>query len=337
MPGERCPACMKPVGTGASQCPSCGEPIPCEPNPPESLQPGYVLGNRFMIGKVIGRGENSISYIAYDNRLQAVRRIKEFFPRNYTRRQDLSPEIPPNRESEFKALSARFLREAQIMSGMYEEKVSNVVRVFDRIHQNGTNYILMEYLDGCTLEDWIVRNRQGLSWDETAKIMQSVLQTLEEIHRRGYLHRDLCLKNIFRTQDGSIRIIDFGSAEAGSTAKSHPEKMLPFSRKHYSPVEQVSNGRQGPWTDVYTAGTCMFRMLAGGWPSFQKNTEPFPALRPLGLTIPQAADQIIIRATQPDPKKRFATAEAMRDALNKAAAEKPQIRGILNGLYNRNR
>ena len=331
MPGERCPACMRLYEAGMSECPNCGSSIPFEPNPPDCLPQGYMLGNRFLIGRVIGRGENSICYIAFDNRLQIIRCIKEFFPAGYDRRPDLSPEIPPEKEEEFRILSGRFLKEARIMSGMSEEKISNVVKILDQIERNGTTYILMEYLEGCTLEEWINRNRKGLSWEETSSITLSVLQTLEEIHCHGYLHRDLSLGHIFRTQDGGIRIIDFSHAEPIDTAKNNPEKMLPFSRRYYSPEEQVSNGSQGPWTDLYAVGAGMFRMLAGGWPSFQRNTEPFPAMRPLGVDIPEAADRIITKATQPDPKKRFDSAASMLDTLNKANGQPTQLQHVRTG------
>ena len=87
------------------------------------------------------------------------------------------------------------------MSSMSEEKVSNVVNVYDQLVLNGTTYILMEYLDGCTLDEWITRRKQPLSWQDACKAMRTVLQTLEEIHRHGYLHRDLSLSNIFRVQE----------------------------------------------------------------------------------------------------------------------------------------
>ena len=220
VPGERCLACMKPLTAGTNRCPHCGSSVPCEPNPTDSLQPGYVLANRFVIGKVIGRGGYGISYIAFDNRLQITRCIKEYFPQKYSRRPDMSPEVPTEKEQEFQMLSERFLKEARIMSSMSEKKVSNIVNVFDQLDRNGTTYILMEYLEGCTLDEWITKNKKGLSWKETVKVMQSVLQTLEEIHHHGYLHRDISLSNIFRVQDGSVRVIDFGSAEPIDAARN---------------------------------------------------------------------------------------------------------------------
>lgn len=324
MPGERCPACMKLHRAGISQCPNCGVSIPCEPNPPDSLPQGYMLGNRFLIGRATGRGQNSICYTAFDNRLQVTRCIREFFPRGFDRRPDMSPEIPPEKEQEFREKEDSFLKEARIMSVLNEEKVSNVLKVFDRTEQNGTTYILTEYLEGCTLDEWVSRDRRSISWEETAGIAQTILKTLEEIHSHGYLHRDLNLGSIFRLEDGSVRIVDFSHTEPIDEAKNNPERMTPFSRRYYSPEEQVSNGSQGPWTDTYAVGASMFRMLAGGWPSFQRSTEPFPAMRPLGVDVPEAADRIITKATQPDPKKRFDSAEAMLDALNKATGQAPQ-------------
>ena len=321
MSGERCLACMKPLVAGMNRCPYCGSAVPCEPNPEDSLPLGYILNNRFVIGKVIGRGGYGITYIAFDSRLQIIRCIKEYFPQKYNRRPDMSPEVPPEKEEEFQRLSDHFLKEARIMSSMSEERISNIVNVFDQLNLNGTTYILMEYLDGCTLDEWITKNGKGLSWQETIRVMQSVLQTLEEIHHHGYLHRDISLSNIFRMQDGSVRVIDFGSAELIGVAQNEPQTMWPSSKRYYSPEEQVGNSSQGPWTDVYAAGVCMFKMLAGGLPANQYNSEPYPSLRAMGITVPEAADRIIFKATQPDPRKRYSTAASMLDALNKAAEE----------------
>ena len=321
MPTERCLVCMKPLSTGTNRCPHCGSPVPCTPNPPEALQPGYILAGRFTIGRVISRSRFGITYIAYDNRLETTRCIREYFPQNYNRAPDMTPEVPIEKNREFEKYADHFAKGARIMSNMSEDNVSNVVDVFDQLELNGTTYVLMEYLDGCTMDEWIMRTRKGLGWKETRRVMQAVLQALEEIHRHGYLHRNLSLSNIFRMKDGSIRIIDFGSAEPISMAKNEPDKLWPSSKRYYSPEEQVENKAQGPWSDVYAAGACMFRMLTGGWPANQRNTTPFPSVRSFGVKAPEAADRIIGRATQPDPKKRYPSAAAMLDALSKASDE----------------
>ena len=321
VPEERCLACMKPLNAGTSMCFNCGTPVPCSPNPSDCLQPGYLLAGRFTIGQVIGRGGYGISYIAFDNRLQAVRCIKEYFPTNYGRNKDMSPIVAPGKEQDFERFSDRFLQEARIMSTLSADKVSNVVNVYDQLNLNGTTYILMEYLEGCTMDEWITRRKKALPWQEAVQAMVSVMQTLGEIHKHGYLHRDLSLSNIFRVQDGSVRVIDFGSAEPIDKAKNSPGEMWPSSKRYYSPEEQANNRVQGPWTDLYAAGACLFKMAAGGWPQNLQAGEAYPSLRALGIAVPDSLDKVISRATAPDPKKRYQSAGAMLEALNKISED----------------
>ena len=235
---SRCRACMEPVRPGTTVCPRCGAQIPCKPNSANSLQPGYELG-RFVIGREIGRGGFGITYIAFDKRLETVRCIKEYFPGGCKRREDMSPDYQEGEEARFRQFSERFLKEARIMSAMSDRNVPNVVQVFDQLDLNGTTYIIMEYLNGCTLDQHITRRKQGLDWTEAKRVMEAVLETVGEIHKQGYLHRDLSLNNIFRLKDGSIRVIDFGSAELLSDALSGSENIWPSSKPYYSPPEQA--------------------------------------------------------------------------------------------------
>lgn len=318
MSGRRCLTCMQPLTVDSGKCPRCGALVPCPPNPPECLQPGNLLGNRFLIGRVIGRGGYSIFYIVYDQRLQTARCIKEFFPKNCRRMPDGTPDAAPGQEGNIRRLSERFRQEARIISAMSEDNVRNVVNVFDQLSLNGNPFILMEFLSGCTMDEWITSRRKGLPWQEACRDISAVLQSLQGIHDHGYLHRNISLSNIFRTSDGGIRVIGFGSAEPIETAKKNPGMMWPSSKRYYSPSEQISNSVQGPWTDVYAAGACLFKAVAGGWPQNHRNGEVFPALRPMGFEIPESLDKVINRATQPDPKKRYPTAAAMLEMLDRA-------------------
>ena len=144
---------MNPIDITTGICPHCGSPVPCLPNSANSLQPGYQLG-RFVIGKELGRGGYGITYIAYDTRLEVTRCIKEYFPKDCIRRPDMHPQIRPGKEREFEEYSERFLQEARIMGAMSTTKNAHVIEVYDIYKQeyNGTSYIVMEYLDGCTMD-----------------------------------------------------------------------------------------------------------------------------------------------------------------------------------------
>ena len=321
MPFERCYACMKPVRAGWVQCPSCGASIPCAPNSPSSLQPGYKLG-RFIIGKEIGHGGFGITYIAFDERLQAERCIKEYFPHQCRRLMNMHPDVTGENRELFTRFAARFLKEAQIMSALTNRNVSNIASVHDQIDTNGTTYIIMDYLDGSTMDKYLVMHQRGIDCQEIKTIMESVLKTVSDIHRAGYIHRDLSLSNIMHLRDGSVRIIDFGSAETIEDAMNRPQAIWRTSKKYYSAPEQIRSESQGPWTDIYALGVCMFKMAAGGLPQNWAPGMKYPSLQDIDHAIPGEFDRVIAKATQPDPSMRYQSAEEMLADVDKIACVK---------------
>ena len=329
MPFNRCLVCMRESAPGGRVCSYCHAAIPCPPNPEDCLQPGCVLprnGGRYVIGRAIGRGGFGISYIAFDTRLQAVRCIKEYFPKSCRRREDMSPDVAPGEEERFKRYSDRFLQEARIMSDLSAKNVPNVAVVYDQLEENGTNYIVMEYLNGCTMDEYI-RKHGGLRWEEAKKVMTALLQTLSAIHRYGYLHRDVSLNNIFYLTEGGVRLIDYGCAEPIDKARNHPELAYPSRKLYYSPPEQVRREAQGEGTDVYAAGMCMYKLVAGGFPEGQGNGQNLPLLSGSDRSVPPAYDVVIRKAVRQEAGKRYPTAAAMLEDVRKISmpAVKPPV------------
>ncbi len=319
---SRCLACMEKLSPGTSVCPSCGSPVPCPPNSPDSLPPGFVL-EKYIIGREISRGGSSITYRAFDRQLETVRCIKEFYPLFSRRRRDMSVYPMPGEEPRFQRELAHFQREAQLLSALSDRHVARIADVCDKLDMNGSSYVVMEYLDGSTLDTYIRSLKHGLPWESARDIMVSVMDTVSSIHQQGILHRDISLNNIFLLRDGSVRLIDFGSAETMDTAQRFSEAAWPSSKKFYSPPEQVLCRSQGPGTDVYAAGVCMFKLVAGGFPHDWKAGMPLPSLRSLGFSVPPLYDQVISRATQPEREKRYATAAEMLRALKAIAFPPP--------------
>ena len=280
----------------------------------------------FLVGKELGRGGFGITYVGLDTTLQTTRCIKEFFPKFCRRTDDLSVETNAVFQRQYDTLSARFRKEAQIMGRLRSSHVANIADVYDLWETNGTMYILMDYLEGCTLDEYITRMGSGMPWRDAKAVLETVLKTLSEIHASGYLHRDLSLNNIFRMKDGTVRLIDFGSAEKIEDARDYPEKTWRTNKKYYSSPEQISGSPQGPWSDIYSMGVCMFKLCSGGFPQTWKAGEPFPELADAGTQTKkeiQIINEVIRRATQPDPRKRYQTAEEMLLALEGKKAGNP--------------
>lgn len=310
-----CYCCMAEVPPEAAICPKCHSPVPYHPTDPRDLHPGTVLHGRLVIGRALGHGGFGITYIAYDSYLRILRAVKEFYPARIEASRDEQQHIVfvNAQDAKLREYRDRFLYEARMMSRASMSDAKNVVRIIDQFNENNTAYIVMEYLDGCTLDEYLKAQREPLPWQEAVPVALTVLGTLSTLHQNDLMHRDLSLNNIFRLNSGEIRLIDFGSAGLISDQSELP----PSAKKGYSPLEQINSKEQGPWTDIYAMGACVFKMVVGGLPKGNPG-EPMPSASRAAPSrnIPAWLDAAIIKATQREPANRFQTAEDFAKALS---------------------
>ena len=308
---NRCYTCMRKVAPGTNRCPHCGSDIPCRQSSPNALQPGTIIMNRFIVGHEQGHGGFGITYIAYDTQLQTVRALKEFFPqRGCTRRPDLSPEIQPGFEETFERNRQHFLHEARIMMEADSRKIENIVKIVDIFNLNGTSYILMEYLTGSTVDQYIGKNGP-MTAEQAIPVFLEAMKALDGLHKAGILHRDVSMSNIFMLDNGEVKLIDLGSAEHLSDAAKSPEKLWPSRKEDYSPIEQIKKKQQGTYTDVYAAAVTLFKMIARRSPGTQPGDPLPPISRVLEKRELSFLDPILIAATQREPAQRTQTVEAL--------------------------
>ena len=190
-----CEKCGRPIADSAAACPYCGYSQTEEV--PNALQPGWEIAGRYRIESVIGIGGFGITYRAYDKKLACTIALKEYFPSGITNRIPGSKEVilyAGKRTEEFRQGYARFLNEAQNM--MQFHSVPNIVQVREYFEENGTAYIVMEYLRGHTLKTEI--ERAPLEWERTVAIGAVVCDALAALHRKGIVHRDVSPDNINR-------------------------------------------------------------------------------------------------------------------------------------------
>lgn len=266
---DRCPNCMQSLQGNEDTCTYCGFEISKYEEKPNCLRPFTVLQNKYMIGRVIGVGGFGITYIGWDLNLQTYIAIKEYFPESIASRDtSVSPDavqvIPNETKKEIydKGLK-RYVEEAQNLSKFYQ--LQGIVSVKDFFYENGTGYIVMEYINGINLKEYL--NNMGGKLDENTvlALMKPVFESLYQMHNAGLVHRDISPDNIMVDQDGKIKLIDFGSAR-GQSAET--DKTYTVILKHgYAPSEQYyAKGNQGPWTDIYSLCATMYKMLTGQIP-----------------------------------------------------------------------
>lgn len=228
------------------------------------LQRGTKLNGSFIIGGVIGSGGFGVTYMAYDLKTEKAVAIKEYFPKTISARKSDGSVCPIDKNNEkifFRGVE-KFYREAEYVFQFNGN--SNIVGIFDYFYANNTAYLVMEYLSGITLENYI-KNYGTLSEAQTVYIAERLSMALLIIHSAQILHRDISPDNIMLCKDGRIKLVDFGAARA-FTAENLPQFTV-IMKSGFAPIEQYSsNGDFGEWTDIYSLGTVLYYALTGKIP-----------------------------------------------------------------------
>lgn len=291
---ERCPYCASPLPPGASICPACGMGV--DVHGAHHLPVGTRLkGGRYTLGKVLGQGGFGITYLGANTQENRPVAIKELFPEGSSRRPQTRQVVPPTSllGAGFAETMEKFEDEARVMSKFNHP---GIVRVFDIFEENGTAYLVMEFLKGQTLGKRI--EKQGkLPAREVQDIALKLLDALEVVHSAGMLHRDIKPDNVFLHQDGRVVLIDFGSARQFAQGKTQQHTRL--VTPGYAPLEQYGTaGKFGPYTDIYALGATLYHALMGVVPPAA--TDRVQHNQPLRLPreTPDGLEQAVNRALE---------------------------------------
>lgn len=291
------------------------------------LKPGVILKERYKIEEVIGAGGFGITYRAWDPLLQSYVAIKEYYPSGIaTRSADSSKVCVPvgQEQREYHRGRIRFLKEAQDVARFQSEP--NIVSIYDYLEENDTDYMVMEYLHGCTLKQYIREHGGRLDTDHILHICLSVLDALAVVHKAGMIHRDISPENIFICEDLTVKLIDFGAAKQ---VYLDGEQTMVVLKPGYAPPEQYAKkDKQGPWTDIYALGATLYFAATGEKPEesfgrvLEDTIKPVCEVNP---EIPRAMSQVIMRAMSVKIEDRYQTVEAMREALLAGEGQNAQM------------
>jgi serine/threonine-protein kinase len=276
-----------------------------------------MLGGRYELDGVVGRGGMAEVYRARDIRLDRIVAIK-------TLRDDLA------RDQTFQA---RFRREAQSAASLNHP---SIVAVYDTgedmVGPTPVPYIVMEYVDGRTLRD-LLRDDRRLLPERAAEIADGVLRALDYSHRNGIVHRDIKPGNVMLTRTGEVKVMDFGIARAVSDAQATMTQTAQvIGTAQYLSPEQARGERVDARSDLYSAGCLLYELLTGRPPftgdspvaiAYQHVREnPIPPSR-VDPELPSWADPIVLKAMAKDPADRYQSAGDMRNDLQRALSGAP--------------
>ena len=262
---SRCMGCMELCDETNELCPYCGYVKSTQVEQPIHIVPGTILDDKYMLGRVLGYGGFGVTYIGWDLVLQRKVAIKEYLPSEFSTRAYGETKVAVfsgDKAKQFEDGKAKFIDEAKRLAKFQGEK--GIVNIFDSFEENGTAYIVMEYLEGETLEEYL-RREGKIPAEKAVKLLSPVIESLDKVHTVGIIHRDVSPDNIMITKDGRVKLIDFGAARYATTTASR--SLTVIIKPGYSPEEQyTSRGEQGAYTDVYSLGAVLYKMVTGEKP-----------------------------------------------------------------------
>lgn len=300
-------------------CPYCGYDQNSGKKEEYHLQPGYILKDRYLIGRSIGAGGFGVTYIAWDNVFDKKVAIKEYFPSDFATRIQGTTEVcayDGEKTYQYEAGLKSFVEEAMRLAKL--NQLPNIVHIYDSFVYNCTAYIIMDYVEGKTLKD-ILKERGPLPYEEVIKYVVPVLNVLQKVHEEGIIHRDIAPDNI-KVNGDEVTLLDFGAARNATTGNS--KSLSVIVKSGYAPEEQYrSRGDQGPWTDVYAMAAVIYHLITGKLPieSIERSVkDELKTPTQLGFPIPQGVENALMNALNVKAEYRIQTAKEFADALSGA-------------------
>lgn len=329
-----CFHCMEILKENDTICPHCGWKKDTAGGNARALPPGTILENKYLIGNVVGEGGFGITYIGLDLNLRLKVAVKEYFPASFASRDtsigvNTSIHVIRGEAGNFyqKGLED-YAREANRLAQF--ASLPGIVSVLNFFYENNTAYMIMDFVEGITLKEYLRRHNERLPWSQTLELLHPVILSLIEVHKAGIIHRDISPDNIMLSKSGGMVLIDFGAARKVDSG----QKKTVVLKKGYAPLEQYqTNGNQGTWSDVYSFCATIYRIIGGikapDALAVAGGSARITPLKELVKDVPDYLDKAIKQGMESDTSLRIRSMEELEGYLyrgkrvkNKAAEKK---------------
>ncbi|WP_298378221.1 serine/threonine-protein kinase [Azospirillum sp.] len=309
-----CPSCFA-ARPPQETCRDCGYPAKSDNRPGVHLMPGTTLLNRYKAGRMLGQGGFGATYLGWDDRLHVKVAIKEYYPSSLISRVQGACNVIPFSDEHAQSFSAgltKFLDEARMLARLRD--IKEIVGVQDFFEENATAYLVMELLEGRTMKKYLADNGGRLEVRRVLSVLGPIMKALQTIHEQGLIHRDISPDNIFLTNAGERKLLDFGAARQAVGGQG--AGLTVILKPGFAPPEQYSNeGKQGPWSDVYAMCATIYLALTGKTPPdatarFMNDKVPKP--NELGAGLTPAFEKVLLSGLAMRWQER---PQSMRDLL----------------------
>ena len=300
-----CYGCMKPLD-GATVCPNCGYD-----NHTSSLdaylKPGLVLHERYLIGKAMESNGEGVTYIAYDCNIGCRVLVREYFPEQLCKRVPNSPliDVDSAHLAQYKALMAEYTELNKALARL--RSLDHLNPALDLFAENNTTYAVFEYLNGCTLLEYLRDNAGELSWTTVRRIFPPLFTTLSLLHNAGVLHRGISPETIYVTDKRTLKLCGFCIS---AVRTNHTELEAELYDGYAAPEQYFADRQQGTWTDVYGICAVLYRILTGCRATDAHTRLDYDNLTPpMGVNdrIPENVSSAIMRGLSLDSTQRIKT------------------------------
>lgn len=316
-------SCMREIGD-EKKCPYCGAHVDA-PQPLPYLPVRTVIGNRYLVGRLLDHNGEGATYIGWDLMEQKAVNIREFLPDTFTRRTAANPNLQVllGSESTFAELRRNF---EELWAKLVQlNGLSALINVTAVIEDFGTSYAIYDHFDGISLRDFLLRSKTGyITWEKARQLLMPTLQTLGTLHKNGIIHRGISPTTLVIGEDGKIKITGFSIGELRNDNSSFSSQVF----EGYAAIEQCGfEGQQGPWTDIYAFAAVLYRTLIGSDPIPSRERIVNDKLMVPGKfaeMLPAYVINALINALQILAKDRTRTVEQLRAELSASPVAPPQ-------------
>lgn len=313
-----CMGCMNQMEDHLTTCPYCGFNEITLRQESYYLDPGTIIGGKYIVGRVLSYGGHTVSYLGMDAEANRKVIVKEYLPSDFSTRSEGEKEVTiysGDGQEQFERGLTNFLNEANRIEHL--QNPEGIARIYDCIAENDTGYVISEYVEGHTLKE-ILDSGKKYRVGEAKIFISKILKGLAKVHRMDIIHCDISPETIMITDSGDIKLLDFGATRYVTTANSKSLSII--LKRGYAPEEQYrSRGVRGPWTDVYAVAAVMYRMITGIVPQESVERVLVDEVKEpskMGIKISESVENALMNALNIYREERTPSADVFLKELN---------------------